>query len=74
MRVPRGLVLAWAVLVIAGYGMTLVMDEPKEVNPEGPVGPQRPPDPTRVTRGCPAPPGAEREDGAAYACAVKLED
>jgi hypothetical protein len=69
----RGLVLAWAVLLIAGYGLTLSIDEPKEVNSPGRVSPQLPPDLTQVPGGCPTP-GTEREEGVAYACAFKLED
>lgn len=64
MRVRRGLVLARAALLIAGYGLTLSMDEPKEVNTPGRVSPQRPPEPTQVPGGCPLP-SAGREEGVA---------
>ncbi len=77
------LVLAWTVLVVAGYGLTVLLDEPREVGvPADRVAPQGPrpsavPPPAAPGGGCPEPQadaGAESSTLTTTFCAVMVAD
>ncbi|MBT2487417.1 hypothetical protein J7E96_02440 [Streptomyces sp. ISL-96] len=58
------LVIAWAALAVTGYGLTVLLDEPREITfPTGRVSPQdpSPPSPPAPDAGCPTP--EDHEDG-----------
>ncbi|MET9515880.1 hypothetical protein [Streptomyces sp. NPDC002994] len=65
------LVIAWAVLAMTGYGLTVLLDEPREISPAGRVSPQdpSPPSPPTSDAGCPTP--EDHEDGTVVLCVLK---